>query len=111
MAKAPKAADGEQEEKQAFTPPPEPKLPSKDGRKHKATFAKDKYERGYNVRIVGPRAAEFSQKWVPVTRMDGGESMEFCLERLWKGMDDDTKQPVALFSLYKKPRDQDEIPF
>ena len=110
MAKKPteKTSDAE---KPAFAPPPEPPIPSKDGRRHKATFAKDKYERGYNIRVEGPRAHEFAQKWVPVTRIDGSETMEFCLERLWKGTSDDSGQPVALFSLYKKPRDADEIPF
>lgn len=92
--------------------PPKPPLPSKDGRRHRATYAKDKYERGYNIRVVGPDAWKMGRRWLPVTRMDGSEAMEFTLERLWKGTDDETGQPVALFALYKQPRETlDEIPF
>jgi len=118
MASKPKAPANEPEEKEAeFVPPPMPPLPSKDGRKHRATYAKKKDENknpmpGYNLRIEGPHAKEFSRKWVPVTRVDGTESMEFAMMKLWDGKDEDTGQNVALFTMWKKPKEvADEIPF
>lgn len=100
-----------------YTPPPMPALPSKDGRKHRATYAKRKDENknplpGYNIRVEGPNAKSFSRKWVPVTRLDGSEAMEHCLERLWEGKDEETGINVALYAMWKKPRElDDEIPF
>jgi hypothetical protein len=117
MAKAPKnqTTDGPEDDAAKgddFVPPAEPKLPPKDGRTHKATWAKDKYERGYNIRVIGANAWKMGNRWLPVTRMDESESMEFAMERIWKGVDDDTGKPVALFAAYRKPRQaEDDIPF
>lgn len=115
MAKtaASKPADKPAGEVEEFVPPPRPELPSKDGRLHWATYAKDKMKGGYNVRIIGPQASKMRNRWVPVTRIDNTENMEFVRDIIWSGVDDDTKQPVALYSMWKAPKDplDDEIPF
>lgn len=117
-SKKPGKPEADSPEKEAeYVPPPMPPIPSKDGRRHRATYAKRKDENknpmpGYNIRVEGPHAKEFSRKWVPVTRVDGTEAMEHCLVRLWEGKDEETGIPVALYTMWKKPREQaDEIPF
>lgn len=114
MAKDPKKTDEKKaaDAGEIFTPPPRPELPSKDGRSHRASYAKDRVKGGYNVRIVGPSAPKLGNRWVPVTRVDGSENMEYVRDIIWSGTDDDTGQPVALFEMWKAPKDeQDEIPF
>ena len=118
-SKSKKAEDDvrESEQEKAFEPPPEPPLPSKDGRKHRATYAKKKDRNknvvpGYNVRVDGPNAHSMSGRWVPVTRIDGTENMEFLRMRVWAGEDDDTGAPVAIYEKWDKPKKvEDEIPF
>ena len=114
MAKDPKKTDKakEGEEKVAFVPPPRPEIPSKDGRSHRASYAKDNREGGYNIRVIGPHAKKMGNRWLPVTRMDGSENMEFTLGIIWSGTDEDTGSPVALFKMWHAPKvADDEIPF
>lgn len=120
MAKDTKKADAKSADAKpdAFVPPPRPELPSKDGRTHKATYAKDRKEGGYNLRVIGPHAKKMGRRWLPVTRFDGSENMEYALDIIWSGTDDGTEDrpgtglPVALFSMWKAPKEeQDEIPF
>jgi hypothetical protein len=116
MAKQPTKTAGEEqkEEKEAFTPPPRPELPSKDGRTHRASYATDNMKGGYNIRVVGPHATKMGKRWLPVTRVDGSENMEFTLGIIWSGIDEKTEQPIALFHMYRAPKSKDandEIPF
>ncbi len=114
MAKEPKKADVKKgdEEQEVFAPPPRPELPSKDGRNHRASYAKDKMKGGYNIRVVGPSALKMGHRWLPVTRVDGSENMEFTMDIVYSGKDDDTGQPLALFTMWKAPKEtEDEIPF
>lgn len=94
--------------------PAEPALPPKEGRAHLATYASDKRNPGgYLVRVVGPHATVFAGRHVPVTRKDGSESMEHLETAVWAGMDDERKQPVALYRFTARPRDEqtDDLPF
>lgn len=118
MAKKPvDKPETDDEESGPFVPPPMPAIPSKDGRSHRATYAKKRDEMknvvpGYNIRVVGPAAAKMSRRWVPVTKLGGAEAMEFLMTRLWHGIDEDTGEPIGLYEMYKKPRElEDEIPF
>jgi hypothetical protein len=92
--------------------PATPPLPSKDGRKHRATYARDKRQGGYMVRIVGPHAADFRVgQFVPVTRMDGSEAMEQLNGLVWKGTDEESSQPCALHQMVKRARAEQELEF
>lgn len=86
-------------------PAPAPK------REHRATYAADKKKGGWNVRVVGPRAARFVGRSVPVTMRDGTEHMETLERLIWSGTDKDTGEPVALYTFVAKPRDEQEAVF
>lgn len=86
------------------------------GRLHKATYARDKRNPGaYLIRIIGPTAAAFSGREVPVTRKDDTETMEKLLDCIWTGNNNDPQnpsdtRPVALYRFEAHPRDDaDEI--
>ena len=107
MAREPK-----QNQEEEFVPPPAPPLPSKDGRKHRATFAKDKVKGGYLIRVIGPHASKMAGRWLPVTKLDNSETMEFAIDLITSGPDEDSGTYYALYSMYRKPKEQqDEIPF
>lgn len=87
-------------------------------RQHKATYAADKKKGGYLVRVIGPHAAEFVGRTVPVTRRDDTESEEKLTRLIWSGKDDGTPdnpgtgKPAALYAFEATPKDaKDEIPF
>lgn len=82
-------------------------------RLHKASYARDKRKGGYLIRVSGPTAGEFAGRVVPVTRMDGSESDEKLDGLIWTGMDEQTQQPVALYSFEPRPKDEkiDDLPF
>lgn len=84
-------------------------------RQHKATFATDKRNPGgYLIRVVGPNAAKFGGRDVPVTRKDDSESVETLGACIWTGTDEETNRPVALYRFVSRPRDddaEDELPF
>lgn len=88
---------------------------SSSGRLHKATFATDKRNPGgYLIRIIGPTAAAFAGREVPVTRKDDTESVEKLTTCIWAGMDEETGRPVALYRFESRPRDEDaeaDLPF
>lgn len=91
--------------------------PSKKGHAHKATYARDKKSGGYLVRVIGPNAAEFAGRDVPVGTMSGSEHMEKLITLVWTGIDkgwDDrpgTGQPAALYKFESKPREKVEVVF
>lgn len=77
-----------------------------NGRQHKATYAKDKLNGGYNIRVQGPNANRFAGRVVPVVRKDGTEDNETLRDVFWTGIDEDSKQPVALYHFEPKPKDE-----
>jgi hypothetical protein len=74
-------------------------------RSHKATYARDKKQGGYLIRVMGPHSNAFAGREVPVTRMDNSEEKEKLVRLIWSGKDDDTGQPVSLYSFEAKPKD------
>lgn len=84
-----------------------------NGRQHKATYARDKRNGGYLVRVAGPNANRFAGREVPVTRRDDSEDVEKLDSLIWTGKDTDTGENVALYSFVAKPREEleDNIPF
>lgn len=78
--------------------------PVKAVRQHRATFARDKYEGGWNVRVIGPHAGRFAGRPIPVTRMDDSETVETLDRLIWTGLDTETGRPVALYSFTPAPR-------
>lgn len=82
-------------------------------RQHRASYATDKRNGGYLVRVEGPRAPDFVGREVPVVRLDQSENKEKLVRLLWKGTDEKTGKPVALYKFEARPRDDlnDEISF
>ena len=86
-------------------------------RMHKATYARDKKKGGYLIRIIGPNAADFAGRKVPVTRMDNSEHEETLDALIWVGIDEGTEKfagtgkPCALYSFVPHPRDEKEAEF
>lgn len=94
-------------------------VPVKSGakREHKATYAADKRNGGYLVRVIGPQANKFAGKIVPVVKRDDSESQEALERVVWTGIDSGTPdrpgtgKPVALYTFTQKPKVDDEILF
>ena len=86
--------------------------PAKGERKHKASYGRDKLKGGYIIRVEGPNASAFAGRQVPVTKLDGSESVETLSTLIWTGNDEKTGRPVALYHFEPKPREElDEITF
>ncbi len=89
----------------------------KEERKHKATYASDKKTGGYLVRVIGPNAADFAGREVPVTTMTGVEHMEKLTKLVWSGVDKGwedrpgTGLPAALYKFESKPKEKKETVF
>lgn len=90
---------------------------AKSGRKHRATYARDKRTGGYLIRVSGPYPERFNGREVPVTTMDGTEHMETLKDLVWTGITPaDSKfgtpgERVALYHFEAKPREVVEIEF
>lgn len=104
-------AKGNQQQQEQQRPAAEAGEPVKEPRRHKATYASDKRNGGYLVRVVGPDAAKFGGKEVPVTRRDNSENVEKLEGLVWHGVDKDTSQPVALYRFTQRPRESVELEF
>jgi len=79
-------------------------------RQHIATFATDKRNGGYLVRVLGPFSNRFAGREVPVTRKDKTETAVQLDRVVWSGKDTDTGKPVSLYTFV--PEEQaDDIPF
>ena len=81
------------------------------GRLHRATYARDKKNGGYLVRVAGPTANGFAGREVPVTMLDGTEHPEKLVRLIWTGIDTGeyggtAGQPIALYTFAAKPREQ-----
>jgi len=82
------------------------------GRTHRATYATDKRQGGYLVRVAGPHSNGFVGREVPVTLKDGSEQTETLERLIWTGKDKETGEPVSLYKFKAKPRAaQEEIEF
>jgi hypothetical protein len=73
--------------------------------KHKATYARDKRNGGYLIRVLGPNANMFAGREVPVTRRDDSTETEKLNALIWSGTDEDSGKPVSLYSFEPKPKD------
>ena len=86
-------------------------MAEKPKRQHKATYATDKRKGGYLVRVAGPNANVFVDREVPVETRDGKEHIEKLEKLIWSGKDQETGEPVALYTFQAKPRDETPIEF
>lgn len=80
----------------------------KPKRQHRATYAKDKRKGGYLIRVQGPHSNMFAGKEVPVTLKSGDEQMEKLEALVWTGKDEESKEPVTLYSFVAKPKEKVE---
>lgn len=86
--------------------------------KHKATYATDKRNGGYMIRVIGPFANRFIGRKVPVTMRNDNVHDEELVRLVWSGIDTGTDDrpgtglPAALYTFKPKPKmEDDEIPF
>lgn len=79
-----------------------------EGRKHKATYARDKRKGGYLIRVAGPYPEMFAGREVPVTTRSGDEHNEQLDALIWTGTDEQSGERVALYSFIAKPREEDQ---
>ncbi len=80
-------------------------------RRHKATYATDKRNGGYLVRVAGPDANRFAGREVPVTLKNDQEHVETLESLVWAGVDQETGGNVALYRFKSKPREEESIDF
>ena len=90
---------------------------STEKRAHKATYARDKKNGGWLVRVIGPQANMFAGRTVPVTTNSGDEHDEELNKLIWSGVDNGfednpgTGKPAALYSFKQKPKEEKSIEF
>lgn len=75
-------------------------------RAHKATYATDKRNGGYLIRVAGPNAGAFAGREVPVTTKAGDEHDEKLIRLIWTGVDKESGETVALYKFESKPREE-----
>lgn len=80
-------------------------------RRHKATYATDKRNGGYLIRVEGPECNRFTGKEVPVTMRNGDEHSEKLTSLVWVGVDKESGKAVALYRFEPRPRETQEITF
>lgn len=86
-------------------------------RRHRATYAADKRNGGWLVRITGPNADRFVDVEVPVTMKDGTEHQEKLTRLIWSGPDVDPKSgdptglKAGLYRFESRPRETERIEF
>lgn len=77
-------------------------------RLHRATYATDKRNGGYLIRVQGPNAEKFAGRDVPVTMKSGDEHTEKLQRLIWTGKDQESGEKVALYKFEAKPREKAE---
>lgn len=78
-------------------------------RQHKATYATDKRNGGYLIRISGPTPEKFVGQEVPVTQRSGEEHKERLTRLVWTGPDTNNPgEKVALYKFEPRPRDPEQ---
>lgn len=88
--------------------------PAKEGRLHRASYAADKKNPGkWFIRVSGPSASKFAGREVPVSTKSGDEHMELLDKGIWAGPDQETGEPVCLYTFVAKPKEMidEELPF
>lgn len=80
-------------------------------RRHKATYATDKRNGGYLVRIAGPDSGKFAGREIPVTTKSDAQHMETMERLIWSGKDQETGEPVSLYKFKSKPKEAVEPEF
>jgi hypothetical protein len=78
------------------------------GRAHTATYATDKRNGGYLIRVAGPTPGAFAGRDVPVTTRVGAEHMEKLTRLIWTSVDTESGEPVALYKFESKPREDNQ---
>lgn len=81
-------------------------MADKEKRRHRATYATDKRNGGYLIRVQGPTPEAFAGREVPVTTKAGTEHMEKLVRLIWAGTDQESGEKVALYKFESKPRDE-----
>jgi hypothetical protein len=79
--------------------------------RHKATYATDKRNGGYLIRVAGPDANRFAGRTVPVTLKNETQHDETLEGLVWAGVDQETGGNVALYRFKAKPREDVEVSF
>ncbi len=87
------------------------KAPQETERKHRATYATDKRNGGYLVRVQGPYPEKFAGREVPVMLKSGKEQTEKLSRLIWTGADTETGDKVALYKFEPRPREEQEVAF
>lgn len=84
----------------------------KPARRHRATYATDKRNGGYLIRVQGPYPEKFAGREIPVTLKSGKEHTEKLSRLIWTGQDEDTGEKVSLYKFDPTPREKDDtVPF
>lgn len=86
----------------------EPKKPEAPKRVHKATYATDKRNGGYMIRVAGPYPEKFVGREVPVITKAGTEHVEKLVRLVWTGADRESGEKVALYKFEPRPREDPE---
>ena len=76
--------------------------------RHRATYATDKRQGGYLIRVQGPQSNAFVGRTVPVILKAGGIQHEELERLIWTGKDEETGQPVSLYKFKAKPKEPTE---
>jgi hypothetical protein len=79
---------------------------AKTKRAHRATYATDKRNGGYLIRVAGPQSNMFAGREVPVTLKNGQEHAEKLTSLVWAGVDQESGENVALYRFESKPREE-----
>lgn len=80
--------------------------------KHRATYATDKRNGGYLIRVVGPQSNAFAGREVPVLLKSGESHPEKLVKVVWTGKDQESGEAVTLYKFEAKPRGDDaEVEF
>jgi len=78
---------------------------------HRATFARDKRNGGYLIRVMGPYANRFAGREVPVTLKSGATRQASLEAVIWTGNDNETGQPVALYTFLPDREEEQSVEF
>jgi hypothetical protein len=85
-----------------------PPLPPREGRKHRASYSRDKRTAKFNIWVEGPDATKFAGRYIPVSRFDQSESMEKLTKLVWSGPNPETGVASAVYEFVANPRAKKE---
>lgn len=88
---------------------------TKEGRRHRATYAADSRNPGkWQILVIGPDAKEFAGREIPIQMKNGSETTEKLDKALWAGKTKDTDENMCYYSFTARPRDEagdEQLPF